>query len=408
MQPQKEKNIFYFINDLKSLFEINDINKLSGHYSHIYVFVEKKIDEVPQFPSNVTVFENYIEWNNYTAFNVFLQHLFSILGIYIRECIALKKILPFKKTLAVITSNIFKAQCIVKACSQNKLPLNNSIVYSFWFYDCIFLAWLKKTQSLKLAITRAHSGDLYEEHVSIKNNVLLRNFQLKYLDAVLPVSNMGKEYLTKKYPKSNALIETIFLGSKDYGNVSVSLPQIFTIVSCANIRHHKRIYKIAEMLQYIDFPLQWIHIGDENLNLNDPKIDEYKKNKEKLRQKDNIIYNPIGFIDNEKIFEFYKSTPVSLFISLSRIEGIPVSMMEAISFGVPVLSTDVGGCKEIVTEQTGILIPFETEMKVVAKIISEFKNSSKNTSEFRTRVRKYWEEKFDVEKNYEKFFEIVN
>jgi glycosyltransferase involved in cell wall biosynthesis len=72
------------------------------------------------------------------------------------------------------------------------------------------------------------------------------------------------------------------------------------------------------------------------------------------------------------------------------------------------LSTDVGGCKEIVTEETGILIPLETEMKEVAQIIKAFKNSPKNTLEFRKGVRKFWEENFDAEKNYGVFLEFKN
>ena len=101
----------------------------------------------------------------------------------------------------------------------------------------------------------------------------------------------------------------------------------------------------------------------------------------------------------EEIFEFYKETPIDLFISLSEAEGVPVSMMEAISFGIPILSTDVGGCREIVMEETGILIPLQTDMKDVARIISTFKDSNKNSTQFRNGVRTFWAEHFDVEMN---------
>jgi glycosyltransferase involved in cell wall biosynthesis len=112
-------------------------------------------------------------------------------------------------------------------------------------------------------------------------------------------------------------------------------------------------------------------------------------------------------IKNEEIIKFYQNNSVNLFISLSEAEGIPVSIMEAISFGIPILSTDVGGCKEIVAEETGILIPLETEMNEVANIITEFKDSFKNTNEFRKGVRKFWEEHFDAEKNYKSLFKQI-
>lgn len=49
---------------------------------------------------------------------------------------------------------------------------------------------------------------------------------------------------------------------------------------------------------------------------------------------------------------------VTVVIQPSRWEGIPYSMLEAIAAGRPVVSTDVGGVREVIThEETGMLIP---------------------------------------------------
>ena len=45
-----------------------------------------------------------------------------------------------------------------------------------------------------------------------------------------------------------------------------------------------------------------------------------------------------------------------MFINLSSSEGIPVSIMEAQSFGIPVIATNVGGSGEIVVSETGVLV----------------------------------------------------
>jgi glycosyltransferase involved in cell wall biosynthesis len=238
---------------------------------------------------------------------------------------------------------------------------------------------------------------------------IFRNFQIKYLDKVLSVSQTGTSYLQKKYPKYIKKIDTSYLGSPyhDYLN-PINRGERFVMVSCAKIRDIKRIHKIAEMLQFIDFPLTWYHIGDENLeSKNDPTIPIYIENKKKLQNQYNVKYIVKGNLSNEEILQFYKEKPIDLFISLSEAEGVPVSMMEAISFGIPILSTDVGGCKEIVTEETGILIPLETEMIEVARIITEFKDSFKNNNEFRQVVRKFWEEHFDADKNYKSLFKQI-
>ena len=52
-------------------------------------------------------------------------------------------------------------------------------------------------------------------------------------------------------------------------------------------------------------------------------------------------------------------------------------MMEAQSFGIPIMSTNVGGCSEICNEQTGFLIEKEFDPKEVAQQLEAFKNSKK-------------------------------
>jgi glycosyltransferase involved in cell wall biosynthesis len=385
------------------------------------LFSVNKLEGKEALPLNVTVFEEFIDWQNFRPLRIVFANLFSILGIYLKECFILKKILPFKKSIALLSSNIFKAECAIKIIKFERekgiktphnsplIPNSSSLVaYSFWFYDCIYLAWMRKKGWIKKAVTRAHSGDLYEDHGSIRNKILFRNFQFQNLDGIYPISKMGADYFINKYPKFKDKIVTHYLGTKRHENTStLCSDKPFTIVSCASFRHHKRIHKIAEMLQHIDFPIRWFHIGEERLESKDPKIEEFKVNKEKLKSKTNIEYISLGLMSNEEIFEFYQKEHVNLFVSLSAVEGVPVSIMEAISFGIPVLSTDVGGCREIVTEKTGILIPLETEIQAIAKMITEFRDSPINSTQFRKGVRKFWEQHFDAEKNYEKIKEWI-
>ncbi len=412
--------ICYFVDEIQTSFVINDIKRIAKKYETVFLFSVEKLEGKEALPNNVIVVEEFIEWKNYKPLKIVINNLFPILSIYFKECFALKTNLHFKKSIALLSSNIFKAECIIKKLKSINppLPLHPLAVmrdsspltaYSFWFYDCIYLAWMRKKGWVDKAISRAHGGDLFEERGSL-GKILFRNFQIKYLDQVYSVSKSGENYLKDKYPNFSNKISTSYLGSKDYGfkdNFNKNEP--FVLVSCAKVRNIKRIHKIAEMLQYIDFPITWVHLGDENLNAkNDSTIPVYLENKIKLSSKNNVQFIAKGLMDNDSIIKFYQNNTIHLFISLSEAEGVPVSMMEAISFGVPILSTDVGGCKEIVTEKTGVLIHLETEMHEIAKIITEFKGSEKNTQEFRKGVRQFWEEHFDAEKNYSEFMNHIN
>jgi len=64
----------------------------------------------------------------------------------------------------------------------------------------------------------------------------------------------------------------------------------------------------------------------------------------------------IGWVEHEKLFTYLSSA--DLFCLPSETEGLPTSILEAMSMGIPVLATDVGGVSEIVEHGvSGILIP---------------------------------------------------
>lgn len=404
-----KREICYFVDEIESPFVMNDILRISKRFDTIYLVSTEKLEYSKALPENVLVIDEFLDWKHFNPKPILARHFASVFMIYLRECIALKKMLPFKTGIGILVSNIFKANEALKNLVKARQgePVGNMIFYSFWFYDCNYLAWIRKKRLIKKAISRAHAGDIYEQGISLKGNTLFRHFQMRYLDAVFPISDAGTIYLQNKYKNSKAQIKTIFLGSDDQGVLNEIDENKFVLVSCASLRYHKRIHIIAEALRYVDFPLTWYHFGDENLHTDDPLIPEYLKQKNLLQQKENITYIPMGYKSNEKIFEFYKKNPVNLFISLSASEGIPVSIMEAISFGVPALCTDIGGCREIVTKETGILIPLETSPQEIANLITGFKDSEKNAMAFRKGVRQFWERKFDADRNYRDFFETI-
>ena len=193
------------VNEIETSFVLNDINRLAEKYESIYLFSIDKLKGKELLPKKVLVYEKFISWNNFKPIKIILQNFFSVLAIYFFECFKLKKILPFKKSLALLCSNIFKANCVIDtliAKSNFKdLDFKRTSFYSFWFYDCIFLAWLKKKKIIDKAFTRAHGGDLYEERNSL-GKILFRNF-LKHSNLFIE----NYQSFPKKLPSS---CETIY------------------------------------------------------------------------------------------------------------------------------------------------------------------------------------------------------
>ena len=77
----------------------------------------------------------------------------------------------------------------------------------------------------------------------------------------------------------------------------------------------------------------------------------------------------LGKIDNNKISQFLLAADI--FIQASDYEGLPHSVLEAINYEVPILSTEVGGCKDLLNDgERGFIIPIPPDKKIIAENIT--------------------------------------
>lgn len=95
-----------------------------------------------------------------------------------------------------------------------------------------------------------------------------------------------------------------------------------------------------------------------------------------------------------------------VFLNVSMSEGIPVSIMEAMSFGVPVIATKVGGTSEIVNQENGSLLPSQPTAEMIKNELLYFCNLSKMDQEkYSKEALKTWKNKFNAAKNYPEFIQ---
>lgn len=277
-----------------------------------------------------------------------------------------------------------------------KKPIDsNAILYTYWCDVETYGLSLFKVHSGNLLISRLHRFDVYE-HFRKHDFIPFRNEVVECVDHLFPVSEDAKKYLLNKY--DNTSVETAFLGVASHEKPFKSNEKPFIqIVSCSSLAKVKRLDLIISAIQYLassnpDRSFKWTHIGGSTQKLNEMIGD---------KTPENLSVEMKGQLPNSLIHDFYANNYVDLFLNLSESEGIPVSIMEAISYGIPVVATDVGGIHEIVDETNGVLLSAKPSLEEVAIAMI----SVLDQSDLRTSARKIFEDKFDGQKNYTMFAE---
>lgn len=392
----KKNTIVFFTDNIDISFVKNEIENLSERFEvvNVVTFISNSI---PQFKSNVNIIS--LNYNNYSTSKILSKYSFQINKIAIIEFLKYPKYLLHLKQFKMQLSRLCRCFYLYDYLKKNGIIFKtDGIYYTFWFNDwATVLSIFKRNKEISGFYSRVHGADLFEERVPGIKRLAFRWFQLKEVTKVFSVSQKGTNYLIQKYPAFSKKIQTSYLGTEDYFNPVVGESSKFTIITCAKIRNIKRIHLIPEILMHINFPLKWIHIGGENKN--DPTLRVLNENLNKLKTKDNIEVSFYGNISNKEIFDVYNKNYINLFISVSETEGLPVSMMEAISFGIPILATDVGGCAEIVTPKTGFLVPVNFKNEELASIIANEYSKSRFDKQARSIIRQFWGENFSAQKN---------
>lgn len=320
------------------------------------------------------------------------------------------KFLEKLKTVIISLSNAYGIQNEIKKNIDIYSQYQNYVFYSYWFDDsaiAICLLNLKHKEVRK--ISRAHGWDLYFERA--KNNFLpFRKFLISELTKIYTISNDGRDYLRKLSKNKDCKIQTSRLGTSFIANQKKDNHKktfnSVVICSCSYIVPVKRIELIYSSLQSIsEIKIEWFHIGKGELN---KEYQEEILNRIELNNKENLQIHFLGDLPNKAVLDFFNKTKVDLFINLSSSEGIPVSIMEAMSFGIPVIATNVGGTSEIVNSDNGYLLSPNPLKKEVAEAISTYyylnleEKTIKKLAAYNT-----WEENYNAEKNYTQFTEEI-
>lgn len=386
-----------------------EIKYLSKEFKKVILIPRHLNEKTTSLPSNILLETGYAEFleKPVKAFLVpqmiFSSHLYRELSEHpwlLFNPLSLYRLITFLAG-AYLTHRWF-----LQWIKKTSLDLEETIFYTYWFDQPTFGIGITKRfyPNLKL-ISRAHGYDLYPERYS-PAYLPLRNKAFEMIDLLFPDSEMGRDYLVKNYPKFNDKFELSRLGVVESGFVTQpSVDSVFRIVSCSLIVPVKRIGLLLDALYLAakmrpDQKFEWHHFGNGDARLSLQSIAN-----ERLPGNAHAYFP--GYESNQALMNFYQNNPIDVFLNVSASEGTPVAVMEAISCGIPVIATAVGGNQEIVNEENGWLLSVNPSPKEIAEAIFHVIDTPQQSLSKRQGSLLVWHKRYHDKKNFEMFIKLI-
>ncbi|MDW7695825.1 glycosyltransferase [Flammeovirgaceae bacterium SG7u.111] len=357
--------------------------------------------ELFRFPYELSAIEKLFAL--FQLFNPLFWKEFKQLSFY--------KLKPSKPIVSTILFSLYKGKKLIKymkgIMQKEGVSPEQAITYSYWSNDtAVGLAMLKNELPTIKAVSRGHRWDIYFENASI-NYLPFRKLMLETLDAVISISQDGIEYIKSKWGVEQLCFSKLRMSKlgvfNEFPFSTEKQNAPFLIVSCSYIITRKRVDLIVQALGELNLPVKWFHFGDG------PQAEEVKQLAAEKLSSTKTEYTFAGAVSNTELLEAYAAKKPSLFINVSSSEGIPVSIMEAMSFGIPAIATDVGGNNEILRHQeNGLLLASDPTVNEVAEAIKYFVTlDAGQYSTYVKEARKTWEREYNAELNYKEFVGLL-
>ena len=280
------------------------------------------------------------------------------------------------------------------------------IIDSYWFSNGAYAAAkAKKKFPYIFSFTRAHSFEI-DPYKNQYYYAGAKYYIQSFIDEILFISDSGRDFylnsIINKYVANAEVFsekcKVFRLGTeKKHKALSKrSMDNVLRIVSCSRIDVEKRVEMIADVIDQWSFSaIEWTHFGGGDTAHILSRIGDSVISKK---------INLLGYCSNESIHDYYISNPVDVFLSLSASEGVPVSMMEAQSYGIPIVATNVGGVSEIVNNENGYLLNDIYDVKGVINALLLFLPGDTNEMIEHKRENSYmnWKENYDQNINDQK------
>ena len=240
-------------------------------------------------------------------------------------------------------------------------------IRSVAFYRDLLLSILWKSYRIfkKIPVFYHYHTKGVDEFVSASNkNLILTKFFIKDIDLVLLSPLLEKDFeKVKTYNKVFFLpngVEDSFKQQNFDQFIQAKYKKIeqIELLYLSNMIKEKGYFEVLKLAKEIKNENVYFHFAGGWQNDQDEKdfFDFIKKNK--LEKK--VTFH--GFVNGNQKRELFENAHLFIFPTRYPKEAFPLSLLESLAYGVPVISTDEGSIPYIIDTKSGILIHDKEEL----------------------------------------------
>ncbi len=271
------------------------------------------------------------------------------------------EIISSENTFTIPIKGLKNPSFMISSFLKAKFKKNQDIVHAHNIPAA--LAMKNITGKKILSLHGIYSQQIDQLHGTITGNISNKYEKdaLSWADAITVISKEAYDYYTnlgyKVFQIPNAIDISSFSSNVDrrYQN---------QVIFAGRLSREKGVDLLIEIAQKLPNETDLIILGSGP---------EEKKIQDLTKTQKNVHF--LGYQNKEKTISLIRGSDILIQPSLN--EGISSTIIEAMACKVPVIATNVGGNKELINDQTGLLVDSNSSSQFLDKIQYVLSNKSK-------------------------------
>lgn len=253
----------------------------------------------------------------------------------------------------------WQLECIYKRAAQQYG--NPDVIYSHYLYNTTKVIGLRNKYQIPLVAIEHWSQMAYKPIP--KATITLAKRVYSCVDQLLTVSSALQQNILEQIGFDSIVVPNM-VGKEFYYQQQAIVSKVPTIISTGRLVPEKHFDLLIKAIADISKPIQLYIIGSG-------------KEKDKLQQLINTLHiekkvQLLGHKSKQEIVSLLQQSDI--FVLPSQSETFGVAYIEALACGLPIIATDCGGPRDIVTTNNGLLIPTNNLIALKEAIIQMLQN----------------------------------